>query len=421
MEPHDQTASVLQSGGIEFAFGTGDGSHSFTWSPPASASSPDNDHQTALNDRKRRRVQVDIVKQGVALLQLGSDMTYDFSSTHAEAEKKLAGVIAERDHLRRNLDVIKDDLRDTLGRYRAIAKTLDGTQGEFDHYKKNHSHNDEFLRRLQTKLDKSYQKRQVIHNHRNQLMKTVNSMRREESKNESEQRLLREKLVEATTAQEKIRREMGEARCQFSRDLEHAQQKVGHANLQRTEAEEEFKVVKAEMDNLRDQVQVEKTNLAQEREELQKELDRATKSEMRYRDQVAQLEKDTESLRKEHKGCQVSHEKLQSDLLSALQASEEAREDLSEAQKELDESHDKYAKLVVEMRFLEEKNTAQLTQLGSERCEHLREKRETIEKRKKAEAEIKRLRDENYSLSSKLRGGTLEEELRKALEAELGN
>ncbi|EFQ25282.1 uncharacterized protein GLRG_00426 [Colletotrichum graminicola M1.001] len=334
MEPHHQTASVLQPGGIEFAFGTGDGSHSFTWSPPASASPPDNDHQTALNDRKRRRVHVNIVKQGVALLQLGSDITYDFSSTHAEAEKILAGVIAERDHLQRNLDIIKDDLRHTLGRYRAIVEKLDGTQGE---------------------------------------------------------------------------------------DLEHAQQKVSHANLQRAKAEEEVKEVKAELDNLRDQAQVEKTNLVQEREELQKELDSATKSEMRYRDEVAQLKKDTESLGEEHKGCQVSHDKLQSDLLSALQASVGARAELSEAQKGLDESHDKYAKLVVEMRLLEEKNTAQVTRLGSERCEHLREKRETIEKQKKAEAEIKRLRDENYSLSSKFRGGTLEDELRMALEAELGN
>ncbi|KAK2003739.1 hypothetical protein LX36DRAFT_597083 [Colletotrichum falcatum] len=334
MDPHSQTTSVAQPGAIEFVFGTGDGSHSFTWNPPASADLPDNDHQTVLNDRKRRRVQVNIVKQGVALLQLGSDMTYDFSSTHAEAEKKLADVTAERDHIRRNLDIVKDELQDTLGRYRAAVEMLDGTRGE---------------------------------------------------------------------------------------GIEHAQEKVRQANLQRTEAEEEVKVVKAEMDNLRDQAQAEKTSLVREREGLQKELDDATKSGSRYLDDIVQLKEDVESLREEHKGCQESYDNLQNDLLNARQANVEARAELSEVQKGLDDSHDKYAKLVVEMRLLEEKNVDQVTRLGSERCEHLREKREAVENQATAEAEIKRLRDENYSLSSKFCGGTLEDELRKALEEEIGN
>ncbi|KDN61956.1 hypothetical protein CSUB01_05177 [Colletotrichum sublineola] len=233
MESHNQTASIAQSGGIEFAFGTGDGSHSFTWNPPASTNPSENDHQTGLSNWKRRRVQVNIVKQGVALLQLGSDMIYDFSSTHVEAERKLADVTAEKDNLQRNLDIVKDKLRDTLGRYRAIVETLDGTLGELDRYKKHHSHNDKSLYHLQTKLDKSHRKCQSILAHRNLLLKTVNSMRKGKSKNESEQRLLREKLVEAMTAQEKTQREMGEARCQFARDMGHAQEKVDYANLQK--------------------------------------------------------------------------------------------------------------------------------------------------------------------------------------------
>ncbi|KAK1974474.1 hypothetical protein LZ30DRAFT_740403 [Colletotrichum cereale] len=421
MEPHNQTASAAQSGGIEFAFGTGDGSHSFIWNPPACTNPLSNDHPTGLNDRKRRRVQVNVVKQGVALLQLGSDMIYDFSSTHAQAEKKLADVTAERDHIRRNLDDVKDELQNTLGRYRAIVEIMDSTVGEFDHYKKHHSHNTELLRHLQTKLDKSYRKCQNILDHRNQLLDTVNSMRKEKSKNEGEQRLLRERLDEAITAQEKIQREMGETRCQISRELEYAQEKVHQANLQSNKAEEEVEVVKAEMNNLRDQAQAVKINLMQNREELKKELDGSRRNETRYRDQIAQLKKDVESLRKEHKGCRASYDNLRSDLLNARQESVEARAALSDAQKGLDNSHEKYTKLVAEMRLLEENNAAQVTRLGSERCEHLREMREAIEKQTKAEAEIKRLQYENHSLSSEFRGGTLEDELRRALEEEIGN
>ncbi|KAK2058475.1 hypothetical protein LY76DRAFT_593263 [Colletotrichum caudatum] len=421
MESHNQNAYEAQSGGIEFAFGTGNGSHSFTWNPPASTNPPDNDRQAMVNDRKRRRVQVNVVKQGVALLRLGSDMIYDFSSTHAEADKRLADVTAERDHVRRNLGIVKDDLQDTLGRYRANVEMLDGIRGEFDHYKKHYSHSNEYLHRLQTKLDKSHQKCQKLLEDRNRLTKTVNSMRKEKPKYEKEQRLLREKLAEAVTAQEKTQREMGETRCQFSKDLENAQEKVRHANLQMTEAGEEVKVVKAEMENLRDLAQAEKINLVQEREELQKELDSAAKDEKIYQDEITQLEKDVESIRKEHKGYQASHGSFQKDLFNARQASVEARAELSEVKKSLDDSHDKYAKLVVEMRSLEEKHAAQVTLLGSERCEHLREKREIVEKQKNGEAEIKRLQHENYRLSSKFRSGALEEELRKALEEELSN
>ncbi|KAK2034222.1 hypothetical protein LX32DRAFT_609090 [Colletotrichum zoysiae] len=339
MESRNQNAYAAQSGGIEVAFGTGDGSHSFTWNPPASMNPPDNDRQSLSNDRKRRRVQVNIVKQGVALLRLGSDMVYDFSSTHAEANKRLADVTAERDHLRRSLDIAKDGLQDTLGRYRANVEMLDGIRGE----------------------------------------------------------------------------------CQFSKDLEHFQEKVRHANLQITEAEEEVKAVKAEMNNLRDLAQAEKMNLMQEREELQKELDSAAKDEKRYQHEITQLEKDVESIRKEHKASQASHDSFQKDIFNARQASVEARAELSEVKKLLDDNHDKYAKVVVEMRLLEEKHAAQVTLLGSERCEHLREKREIVEKQKKGEAEIKRLQDENYRLSSKFCSGALEEELRKALEEELIN
>ncbi|KAK1960844.1 hypothetical protein LY78DRAFT_706928 [Colletotrichum sublineola] len=308
MESHNQTASIAQSGGIEFAFGTGDGSHSFTWNPPASTNPSENDHQTGLSNWKRRRVQVNIVKQGVALLQLGSDMIYDFSSTHVEAERKLADVTAEKDNLQRNLDIVKDKLRDTLGRYRAIVETLDETWGT--------------PRRKST----------------TQTYKKIN-------------------------------------------------------------AEEKVKMAEAEMDNLRDQYQAERVNLVREREELQKELDVATNIEMRCRDEIAQLKKDAESLRNHHKDCRSLYNNLQSDLFNARQVSVEARAELNEVQKGLDDSHDKYAKLVVEMRLLEEKNAAQ----------------------KKAEAEIKRLRDENYSLSSEFRSGTLEDELRKALEEEISN
>ncbi|KDN61957.1 hypothetical protein CSUB01_05178 [Colletotrichum sublineola] len=180
-------------------------------------------------------------------------------------------------------------------------------------------------------------------------------------------------------------------------------------------------MAEAEMDNLRDQYQAERVNLVREREELQKELDVATNIEMRCRDEIAQLKKDAESLRNHHKDCRSLYNNLQSDLFNARQVSVEARAELNEVQKGLDDSHDKYAKLVVEMRLLEEKNAAQVTRLGSERCEHLREKREAVEKQKKAEAEIKRLRDENYSLSSEFRSGTLEDELRKALEEEISN
>ncbi|KAK2046335.1 hypothetical protein LZ31DRAFT_583521 [Colletotrichum somersetense] len=247
------------------------------------------------------------VKQGVALPRLGSDMVYDFSSSHAEADKRLADVTAERDHLRRNLGIAKENLQDTLGRYRA-KRTW---------------------------------------------------------------------------------------KCLM--DLEHAQEKVRHANLQITEAEEEVKVAKVEMDNLRDLAQAEKINLVQEREELQKELDSAAKDEKRYQDEITRLEKDVESTRKEHKGNQASHDSFQKDLFHARQASVAARAELSEVKKLLDDNHD------------------------NERCKHLHEKREIVEKQKKGEAEIKRLQDGNYRLSSKFRSGALEEELPKALEEELSN
>ncbi|GKT54186.1 hypothetical protein ColTof4_06341 [Colletotrichum tofieldiae] len=419
MEPQDRTISAAQPGGIQFSFGTGDGSHSFTWTPPTPSNLPGNDHETCLNNRKRRRVQVDIVKQGVAMLQLGSDMIYDFRSTHTEAEKKLADVAAERDDFRKKLETATEKLQKTRADYRSNVEMFSGTMKEVYHYKKHHGHSNETLHRLQTTLDKATRSELNIVKHRNQLLSIIDGMQKEKSKNEGERSLLREKLDESLAAQEKTKCELDEIKRQLSQNLERAKEKLNQANLHWNKAEEEIKVVKAGMENLRDQAKTERSDLVLECDQLRKDIEGAKKNDKNYRDEIAQLKERAESLEKELHGCRASYNSLQEDFLTARQANAETRAELSETQQELDTNRNKYAMLIAEMRLLEERNAAQVTQLGSERCEHLREKREAIEKQTEAETEIERLRDENCSLRAELRGDTLEDELLEAFEGNI--
>ncbi|WYZ39816.1 hypothetical protein EsH8_IV_000157 [Colletotrichum jinshuiense] len=138
MKPQSQIIPVAQPSGVQYFFGTGDGAHSFTWSPPGSSVSFNQEEICSGGDLKRRRVHVDVVKHGVALLQLGSDMTMDFRSTHAEAERKLENVISERDRLLSQLheaknyqekatnetQQLKSDLSDTTKLYKDMALEL---------------------------------------------------------------------------------------------------------------------------------------------------------------------------------------------------------------------------------------------------------------------------------------------------------
>ncbi|OHW90069.1 hypothetical protein CSPAE12_11377 [Colletotrichum incanum] len=347
-------------------------------------------------------------------------MIYDFRSTHAEAEKKLADVTAERDHLRKKLETARGKLRNTRGDYRASVGMLNGTTKEFDHYKKHHGHSNETLHQLRMKLDKTARSGLDIIKHRNQLLNIIDGMREEKSKNEGERSLLREKLDESLAAQEKIRRELDEIKYQLSQDLERAKEKIQQANLHWNMAEEEIKMVKAGMENLRNQTKTEKSDFVLERDQLRKEIEGAKRNDKSYRDEIAQLKEHTKSLRKEHHGCRASYDSLREDFLNSRQANAETRAALSETQQELNNNRDKYTVLVTEVRLLEERNAAQVTQLGSERCEHLREKREATEKQTKAEAEIKRLRDENCRLRANLRSDTPEDGLREAFEENIG-
>ncbi|KAF6812619.1 hypothetical protein CSOJ01_05038 [Colletotrichum sojae] len=91
----------------QISFDNGQQPFSFTWNPPAA---PVLDDAVEGNDRKRRRVQVDVDKQGIAVLKLGSEMTFDFKSTHADAEKKLVNITAERDQLRARVETLETEL-----------------------------------------------------------------------------------------------------------------------------------------------------------------------------------------------------------------------------------------------------------------------------------------------------------------------
>ncbi|KAF9877939.1 hypothetical protein CkaCkLH20_04515 [Colletotrichum karsti] len=107
---------TFQAGGGQLSFGGGSQElPACTWEAPEPSQDEDDG-----NDRKRRRVQVDMDKLGVSVLKLGSDMTFDFRSAHAEAEKKLIDITAERDELQNNLDVS----RETIARLETEANHL---------------------------------------------------------------------------------------------------------------------------------------------------------------------------------------------------------------------------------------------------------------------------------------------------------
>ncbi|KAJ0159095.1 hypothetical protein CTA2_10327 [Colletotrichum tanaceti] len=402
-------------GSVRFSSGTGDDSRTITWSPPPPSSRANHDHHSEVNDRKRRRVQVKIVKQGVAMLQLGSDLTYDFRLNHAETEDKVASVTAERDSLRRALDAVEDELRITRGDYQASLRELDDIKYEFNQYKMHHGQSNGTVNQLRTKLHKITQSRLSIIENRNQLLETIKDMEEEKLKSENERNSLREKVVECVAAQGRQEHRLRKVKALFRADLECARKEAAFANRHWDEARNEIKVAIQEMDSIRKEAQAEKHHLVQQRHQLQKELDFAKGNHEECRDENKRLMQHNESLKKEYQGCKISHDELVDGLRNAQQTTTEAQAQLHDTQRELEHSREKYATLITEMRLLEETKMAQTNQLGSERCEHLREKREATEKHSKAEAEIKQLRDQIHNLRSELRSDTLENEGDKLL------
>ncbi|KAK6207763.1 hypothetical protein QIS74_12844 [Colletotrichum tabaci] len=402
-------------GSIRFSSGTGDDSRTITWTPPPPSSLANNDHHSEVNDRKRRRVQVNIVKQGVAMIQLGSDLTYDFRLNHAEAENKLSDVTTERDRLRRALDGIEHELQITQDDYQASLRELDDIKDEFDHYKMHHGQNNGTVNQLRTKLHKTTQSRLSIIENRNQLLETIKDMDEEKLKSENERNSLREKIVECVAAQGRQEHRLRKVKALFRADLECARKEAAFANRHWNEARNEVKVANEAMDSIRKEAQVEKNHLVQQRHLLQKDLDFVKRNHEECQDENKRLMKHTESLKQEHQGCKVSRDELVDGLRNAQQTTIETQAQLHDTQRELEYSREKYAMLTTEMRLLEETNVAQMNQLGSERCEHLRKKREATERQAKAEAEIKQLRDQTYSLQSDLRSDILENDSDKLL------
>ncbi|KXH28927.1 hypothetical protein CSIM01_03577 [Colletotrichum simmondsii] len=106
MSQQDQATPSGRPNGLQYSFATNGSGHSFTWSPPVSESQKNLAHWQPPHAKRRRlnEVEVNLERHGVARIRLGEDATFDFTSYHEEAEKKISGLEAERDKLLQRLD-----------------------------------------------------------------------------------------------------------------------------------------------------------------------------------------------------------------------------------------------------------------------------------------------------------------------------
>lgn len=134
MSQQDQATPSGRPNGLQYSFATNGSGHSFTWSPPVSESQNKLAHGQPPHAKRRRvnEVEVNLERHGVARIRLGEDATFDFTSYHEEAEKKILGLESERDTLLRRLEEANTSHEEALSDVIAkqddrVARTIAGS------------------------------------------------------------------------------------------------------------------------------------------------------------------------------------------------------------------------------------------------------------------------------------------------------
>ncbi|KAK2779260.1 hypothetical protein CKAH01_11341 [Colletotrichum kahawae] len=261
----------------------------------ANAGDNDNGANDEGNDRKRRRVHVEIEKHRITVLKLGSDMTFDFKSAAAESERQLADTVTERDQLQAQLTNITgiqdnlqqqcDDMKQQRDWYYSELASLYNMTAMFqaDHNNLRTQHeavlltNDRESQKLKGEHSTLKNDHQVLKNDHEALKEQHTTLKADFENAETErQNDLEAALLEA---------ENHEIGVQFTR-----------AN----EAEEEVREVRDKLDNLGyefDRLESQKIEAEDDLEATQSELEEAKEEIQNLKNELGEMKENAEYVR----------------------------------------------------------------------------------------------------------------------------
>lgn len=316
MEAQDSSDLLCHVGDGQISCGNGQQPFSFTWNPPTT---PVADDVAEGNDRKRRRVQVDVDKQGTVVLKLGAEMTFDFKSTHADAEKKLVDVTAERDQLKANVETLETEL---VQRDEVIQTYKDGVvTKERDELKNN-------------------------------LKKTTAKLEYRESKLKDSQAKLKDSQKELRNSQDAL--------DDREEDLDVAKHKLSVAEKERDRAKSQLRTTEEKVRELKNEIQTNKAAAAAAQDTAMKQLQGLQQEKKKVQDEMDELIRWKSIALERHTYLQVklaASEKEQASLSGSLQRLQSAAnccEGCERLEEELKEALEMQDKTSAELRKLQQ-------------------------------------------------------------------
>ncbi|KAF6832235.1 hypothetical protein CMUS01_07008 [Colletotrichum musicola] len=270
MEAQDPSNLTCRLGDGQISFNNGQQPFSFTWSPPTDSVE---DNVVEGNDRKRRRVQVDVVKQGIAVLKLGSEMTFDFKSTHADIEKKLADVTAERENLKAEIETLQTELVQRNEAFQRQEDELDQRCGDFQALK------DDMLAEFtarRNELEKN-------------LKKTATKLKKSQANLEHSQEKLKDSQAQLESVEERIE---GCFAMLADRDkhIDDVQHEKSIAKMDQERALGQLKTAEQSIHELKRQIKTDKAAAAAAQDAATKQIQELQEAKKKVQDEMIELQ-----------------------------------------------------------------------------------------------------------------------------------
>ncbi|KAH0441472.1 hypothetical protein CcaCcLH18_02035 [Colletotrichum camelliae] len=360
----------------------------------ANAGDNDNGANDEGNDRKRRRVHVEIEKHRITVLKLGSDMTFDFKSAAAESERQLADTVTERDQLQAqltNITGIQDNLQQQCNDmkqqrdwyYSELASLCNMTamfQADHNNLRTQHEAVLAQKAQLKTELDASKANVQVLLTNDLESQK----LKGEHSTLKNDHQVLKNDHEALKQQHTTLKADFDNAETERQNDLEAAlleaeNHEIGVQFTRANEAEEEVREVRDKLDNLGyefDRLESQKIEAEDDLEATQAELEEAKEEIQNLKNELGEMKENAEYVRiveiklenvnKAKKGVEEYAHTIE----NKLEAETARAADYASQLRQLQEAANRYAvegnaKSKLEVKELQGKNAAKDVQIAA--------------------------------------------------------